>query len=87
MLVLTRKEDESLLIGDNIRVMVVEIRGDKVRLGIDAPKDVAILRDDAKNKQPRHRGLAGANAEWDHYQAQDDQVLQQKMEDERDGSC
>ena len=38
MLVLSRKKDESIIINDHIRVTVVEIRGDKVRLGIDAPE-------------------------------------------------
>lgn len=44
MLVLCRKKDEVITIGDNIRIMVIEIRGDKVRLGIDAPKTVAVHR-------------------------------------------
>lgn len=44
MLVLSRKENESILIGDNIRVVVIEVRGDKVRLGIEAPRDVAVHR-------------------------------------------
>jgi len=44
MLVLTRKRDETILIGRDIRVMVVDIRGDKVRLGIDAPEDLNIVR-------------------------------------------
>ncbi|MDX2037929.1 MAG: carbon storage regulator CsrA [Isosphaeraceae bacterium] len=44
MLVLSRKKDESIIINDHIRVTIVEIRGDKVRLGIDAPKDVAVHR-------------------------------------------
>jgi carbon storage regulator len=44
MLVLSRKKDESIIINDHIRVTVVEIRGDKVRLGIDAPKDVTVHR-------------------------------------------
>jgi carbon storage regulator len=44
MLVLSRKKDESIIINDHIRVTVVEIRGDKVRLGIDAPKDVSVHR-------------------------------------------
>ena len=39
MLVLSRKKDEKIIIGDNITVMVIEIRGDKVRLGIEAPKE------------------------------------------------
>lgn len=44
MLVLSRKKDESIIINDHIRVTVVEIRGDKVRLGIDAPKEVTVHR-------------------------------------------
>lgn len=44
MLVLCRKKDEVITIGDNIRIMVIEIRGDKVCLGIDAPKTVAVHR-------------------------------------------
>ena len=44
MLVLSRKKDESIMINDHIRVTVVEIRGDKVRLGIDAPKDISVHR-------------------------------------------
>jgi carbon storage regulator len=44
MLVLSRKKDEKIIIGDNITVMVIEIRGDKVRLGIDAPRDVTVHR-------------------------------------------
>ena len=44
MLVLSRKKDEKIIIGDNITVMVIEIRGDKVRLGIDAPKEISVHR-------------------------------------------
>jgi carbon storage regulator len=44
MLVLSRKKDESIVIRDDIVVTVVEIRGDKVRLGIDAPKEVPVHR-------------------------------------------
>lgn len=44
MLVLSRKKDEKIVIGDNITLMVIDIRGDKVRLGIEAPKDVAVHR-------------------------------------------
>lgn len=44
MLVLSRKTNESIAIGDDIRLVIVEIRGDKVRLGIDAPRDVSVHR-------------------------------------------
>lgn len=44
MLVLTRQRDETIMIGDDIEVTIVDIRGDKVRLGITAPKEVSIHR-------------------------------------------
>jgi len=44
MLVLTRRINESIVINDNISVFVVEVRGDRVRLGIEAPKDVSVHR-------------------------------------------
>lgn len=44
MLVLSRKKNESIIIRDDITVTVIEIRGDKVRLGIEAPKDVTVHR-------------------------------------------
>lgn len=44
MLVLSRKKDEAIVIGDNIRIVIVEVRGDKVRIGIEAPKDVSVHR-------------------------------------------
>lgn len=44
MLVLSRRKDEIIVIGDNIRVTVVDIRGDTVRLGITAPKSIPVYR-------------------------------------------
>ena len=44
MLVLTRKVHQSIVIGDGIEVVVLEVRGEQVRLGIKAPKDVAVHR-------------------------------------------
>lgn len=44
MLVLSRHRDESIIIGDDIVVTIVDIRGDKVRLGINAPQDVPVHR-------------------------------------------
>ena len=49
MLVLSRKYNESIKIGDDIVITVVEIRGDKVRLGIDAPKNVSVHREEVYN--------------------------------------
>ena len=44
MLVLSRKKNESIVINDNVVVTVVEVRGDKVRIGIEAPRDVTVHR-------------------------------------------
>jgi len=44
MLVLSRKKNESIVIRDDIVITVVDVRGDKVRLGIEAPKDVPVQR-------------------------------------------
>lgn len=50
MLILTRKVDEKLLIGDDITISVLEIRGNQVKIGVDAPKDVAIYREEIYHK-------------------------------------
>ena len=44
MLVLSRKVNDVIVIGDDIRIMVVEVRKDKVRIGVDAPKDIPVHR-------------------------------------------
>ncbi|HYE18906.1 MAG TPA: carbon storage regulator CsrA [Tepidisphaeraceae bacterium] len=44
MLVLSRQKDETIIIGDNIEITVVDIRGDKVRLGVSAPKEITVHR-------------------------------------------
>ncbi len=50
MLVLSRKKSESIIIRDDIVVMVVEVRGDKVRLGVEAPKEVSVHRREVYEK-------------------------------------
>lgn len=49
MLVLSRKKNESIVINNNITIVVVEVRGDKVRLGIEAPKDIPVHRKEIYN--------------------------------------
>ena len=44
MLVLARKKDEGVMIGDDIRIVIVEVRGDKVRIGVDAPRHIPVHR-------------------------------------------
>ena len=72
MLVLSRHRDESIMIGDDVVITIVDIRGDKVRLGIDAPQNIpvhrqevydAIQRENQKAAQLRPadtRGIGGA---------------------------
>ena len=50
MLVLTRKADEQILIGDDIKITLVKVRGGSVRIGIDAPKSVKIIRAELEPK-------------------------------------
>ena len=50
MLVLSRKTNESIVIRDNIVITVVGVRGDKVRLGIEAPKEIAVHRREVYDK-------------------------------------
>jgi carbon storage regulator len=46
MLVLSRRANQSIIVGTNITITVLEIRGDQVRLGIEAPRDVTVHRDE-----------------------------------------
>ena len=57
MLVLSRKRDERIMIGDQISLLVVDIMGDKVRLGIEAPSDVAVHRKEVYEAIQRERAL------------------------------
>jgi carbon storage regulator len=61
MLVLSRKPQERLIVNDNIIITVVEIKGDRVRIGIEAPKDVSIHRsevyDRIQQEETEHKTL------------------------------
>jgi carbon storage regulator len=52
MLVLSRKESQRIRLGDSIVVTIVKISGDKVRVGIEAPADVLVLRDELEARTP-----------------------------------
>lgn len=60
MLVLSRHRDESIIIGDNIVITVVDVRGDKVRLGIDAPTDIPVHRQEVYDAIQRERKMGNA---------------------------
>ena len=55
MLVLSRKKNEAVMIGESIVVSVLEVRGDKVRLGLDAPKEIPIFRQEVALRIPREQ--------------------------------
>lgn len=56
MLVLSRKRGEEIIIDDQIVVKVLEIRGSQVRIGVEAPKEVRVMRGDLENAQPAASG-------------------------------
>lgn len=58
MLVLSRKVGETICINNNITVTVVEIRGDKIRLGVDAPREVAVHRQEVADAIARNKEVA-----------------------------
>lgn len=65
MLILSRKKGESLIIGEGIELTVIEVSGDKVRLGINAPENVSVLRAELKqtadeNKDSAAKGMSPA---------------------------
>ena len=56
MLILTRKVGESVLIGDGIKVSVLAVKGNQVRVGIDAPKDVSVHREEVRERLEEGEG-------------------------------
>jgi carbon storage regulator len=59
MLVLSRKKNESIVINDDVTIVIVEIRGDKVRIGVEAPKEVPVHRNEV------YEAIRGFNARYD----------------------
>ncbi len=68
MLVLSRKKNESIVINDDITIVVVEIRGDKVRLGVEAPKEVPVHRREVQSVELHNHGrdqvLSAQDEKW-----------------------
>jgi carbon storage regulator len=63
MLVLSRKESERIKLGDSIVVTVVRVSGDKVRLGIEAPADMLVLREELESRPPPAPARAALNGQ------------------------
>jgi carbon storage regulator len=66
MLVLTRKPGQSIMIGDGVEVQVLSVAGEKVRLGITAPRDVSIFRNEVYDRiENENQGESGGGEEED----------------------
>jgi carbon storage regulator len=65
MLVLTRKRHESIMIGDDIEVSLLSIQGDKVRIGIQAPRDVPVFRKEVYLEIQEETAASGGSARDD----------------------
>jgi len=63
MLVLTRKREQSIVIGDNVEIMVLGVSGDKVRLGITAPREVEVFRKEVIADRAGSQSVVESDAE------------------------
>ncbi len=59
MLVLTRKVGQEIIIGDHIRITITQVKGDKVRIGIDAPADISVDRQEVHERRREFAELIG----------------------------
>jgi len=69
MLVLSRQRDESIMIGDDVEITIVDVRGDKVRLGITAPPEIPVHRKEVYETIKREGG-SGYKAKNHHHKKQ-----------------
>lgn len=63
MLILSRKLDEKIKIGDNITITLIEVRGDQVKIGVEAPKNVKVFRQEVFNAIQTENREAAANSQ------------------------
>lgn len=63
MLVLSRQKDESIMIGDDVEIIIVDVRGDKVRLGITAPKEIPVHRMEIYEAIQREKAMEKESAQ------------------------
>ena len=65
MLVLSRQKDESIIIGDDVEIVIVDVRGDKVRLGINAPREISVHRKEIYEAIQREKAQKSDAADTD----------------------
>jgi carbon storage regulator len=76
MLVLTRKQGQSIMIGDGVEVQVLSVAGEKVRLGISAPRDVSIFRNEVYDRIEAEQSRGGDQGEDEESNAAVSEALQ-----------
>lgn len=81
MLVLSRQRDESIMIGDDVEITIVDVRGDKVRLGITAPREIPVHRREIYDTIQREKAAAAAKA-GKTSEAESDTVAEEQPEKE-----
>ena len=63
MLILTRRSGEAVIVGDNVRIAVLDIRGNQVRLGVEAPREVSVHREEVYRRIVEEQGNAAEDEE------------------------
>ena len=63
MLILTRRSGEAVIVGDNVRIAVLDIRGNQVRLGVEAPREVSVHREEVYRRIVEEQGNAAKDEE------------------------
>ncbi|WP_274968608.1 carbon storage regulator CsrA [Succinimonas amylolytica] len=56
MLILTRRQGESIIVGDNVRITVISVKGNQVRIGVEAPKTVSVQREEIAARKDQEAG-------------------------------
>lgn len=83
MLILTRRVGETLMIGDEVTVTVLGVKGNQVRIGVNAPRDVAVHREEIYERIKREQ-LSGHELPDEHFHANNGSHFGAMAEDERD---